>query len=161
MTVCEECHASLGCKAEHLRTVIHCGQACGVCSRERTNFVCESPIANEIASYNRAVALFTLSMRAKFLMNLKDKGGWQDIHYEYAFKRLLHESGELGVELMAFLKGPVNWRAIIDEASDVANFAMFIGNRAHTEDSQNRAMIKHTEEILAKVEAEKKPVEAK
>lgn len=153
MRICEKCHETLGCEAAHPRVVLHCGEVCGLCSGAVTGFDCTAPIANEIASYNRAVALFNLSMRAKFVMKLKEKGGWQGIHYDYALKRLHQESGELSAALMSFPKGPSELRAIVDEAADVANFALFIANRASTEDASDRALQKHTTEILAKLEA--------
>lgn len=155
MRVCEGCHGNFGCAQKHPVSVIHCGDPCGVCSKAVTAMDCFAPIANEISSYNGAMAVFTLSMRAKFLENLKVKGGWQEIGYDYALKRLLHEAGELAVELMTFVKGPATLRGIIDEAADVANFALFIGNRALDEDSRNRAIEKRTSDILAQVAAEK------
>lgn len=161
MRVCADCHAAMGCEGVHPVTILHVGPECGVCSSPRTDFECTSPAANELASYNVAVKHFTLSMRRKFIDNMHKKGGWRQITYDFAFKRLLAEAGELGVELMAPIKGPMNWDRIVNESSDVANFSVFIGSLAASEAAQLAASIKHTDEILAKVAAEKKPVEAK
>lgn len=161
MRVCEKCHANLGCEQTHPAVVLHCGEACGICTGGTTAYECFCPVANEVASYNRAVHVFSLRMRAKFLENLKDKGGWQEIGYGFAIKRLLHEAGELAEVLTEWPIGPSQWPRIMDEAADVANFAAFIGSRASVEESQHRSFVKHTDDIIKKVEAEKKPVEAK
>lgn len=149
MRICIKCHENLGCEATHPLVVLHCGEVCGVCSGAVTGYDCVSPIANEIASYNRAVALFTLSMRAKFVMNLKEKGGWQKIPWDFAIKALNKEVGELAAALLAPVKGSSDFRAIIDESADVANFALFFADRAHNEDASIRA-------IRARMDAEQK-----
>lgn len=161
MRVCLKCHGNLGCDKQHEIVILHCGEVCGVCSGGATAFDCYSPVAREIDSYNRAVSRFTLRMRAKFLASLNDKGGWQEIGYDYALKRLLHEAGELSTPLMTFVKNQETLQAIVDESADVANFAAFIGSRAADEHAREESMRSHTEEILAKVKAEEKPAEAK
>jgi hypothetical protein len=161
MRVCANCHASFGCDHVHPVTIIHCGEPCGVCSGPRTELDCVSPVAREIDSYNKAVAHHVLSMRRKFLMNLNDKGGWQEIDYGFAIKRLNHEVGELAAALLPAIKGPSQYQAIIDESADVSNFAVFIGDRASREDFTQRSIQKYTDEVIAKLEAEKKTAGAK
>lgn len=162
MRVCLSCHKNLGCEERHPTVMLHCGEVCGVCSGGATAHDCNSPVAREIDSYNRAVRTFSLRMRAKFLANLRDKGGWQEIGYDYALKRLLHEAGELSTPLMTFVKSQDTLSSIVDEAADVANFAMFIGSRAQQEFAREESIRKHTDETLARLEAEKnKGVEAK
>lgn len=153
--MCLKCHGNLGCDQAHPIVILHCGEACGVCGGGATAHDCNSPVALEIHSYNLAVKRFSLRMRAKFLANLRDKGGWQEIGYGFAIKRLLHEAGELSEVLTEWPTGPSQWPRIIDESADVANFEVFIGSRAADEESQHQSFVKHTDEIMAKVEAEK------
>jgi hypothetical protein len=149
MRMCQACHDSLGCEQTHPRIVIHsgAGPACGVCSKGTTEMECFSPAANEIDSYNRALHIFGLSMRRKFILNMgKGKGGWRDIQYDYAIKRLLQEAGELSAALMHAGLGGSSPQEVDDEASDVANFAFFIGYRALQDDARNRAVIAQADE---------------
>jgi hypothetical protein len=146
--MCEKCHGAL-CQDEHPKIVLHVGYECGLCSGKVTEVDCHSPAAREIESFNMALKVFCLSMRRKFVTHL-DKGGWQEIGNDYAFKRLLHEAGELSEQLMIPIKSCDTLLKIVDEAADVANFALFLANRAMTEESRERSLRKMSDEAVEK-----------
>ena len=69
--------------------------------------------------------LFAARMAEKLHKN-DHKGTWDELSYEYLLARLRQETGELTEAIEARL--PAN--DIIDEAADVANFAMMIADIA-------------------------------
>jgi len=80
------------------------------------------------------VAWFAEQMEKKLLAN-DHKGGWDKMSYEELKSRLIEETGELIGAL--YSKDP---KRIIDEATDVANFCMFISDVAKkTEGEGNEA----------------------
>lgn len=73
----------------------------------------------EAADIRQEVSWFSLEMERKLKAN-DHKGGWRDCSMDYLFRRLREEMDEL-----ALAEGD----DIIDEAADVANFAMMIADR--------------------------------
>lgn len=155
MRMCLKCHGATRCETPHQKVVLRgAGPPCGICSGELTEVDCSSPMAREVHSFNMALANFGLSMRRKFIENL-DKGGWQDIDYAYALARLLHEAGELSEKLMVPVKGPTAYEGIVDEASDVANFALFLHHRARLEQARDEGIAKIAHEAWVKIKKER------
>lgn len=151
MRICEKCHEHMACGEKHSGAVIHVGPPCGVCNRFPTHMECFSPAAREIESFNLAAGVFLLRMRARFIENMH-KGGWQEIPYGFAFRKLCEEVGELSEPVGAFPHGYLELPQIQDEAADVGNYALFIYNRAAQEEATNLAIQKRTDELIAKVE---------
>lgn len=160
MRLCGKCHDGMPCENEHPRVTLRApgaGPECGLCGGDVTEVECYSPVAREIDSFNMAARRFLLRMRAKFVENI-DKGGWAEIDWGYALKRLNHEVGELAEHLTVPIKGPVDWDAIIDEAADVSNFSLFLATRASTEIARNDGIAKLADEAMAKFKAKKEGV---
>lgn len=71
------------------------------------------------------------------VLRLNDhKGGWEDMEYLDIHRRIEDEWGEMnGAIAMLIQHGPSPERleAIIHEACDIANFAMFAAAKAHKE----------------------------
>jgi len=72
-----------------------------------------------------AVAKFAAAMEKKLLYN-SHKGGWRELDYKYLFRRIHEELGELEKAVDAKTKPDI----VLDEAADVANFAMMIAEVA-------------------------------
>ena len=82
------------------------------------------------------VQWFAQEMEKKLLLH-DDRPGWRDDPMPELFNRLIEEAQELNVCLTPTVKGSVvDWKAhytsIIEEAADVANFAMMIADIAFT-----------------------------
>ena len=79
------------------------------------------------------VAWFALQMEMKLRKN-DHKGGWQDDSLRALLRRLKDELGELHWELIdrAHAGHDLNIELVIDEATDVANFAMMIADNAQS-----------------------------
>ena len=58
------------------------------------------------------------------------KGGWEHCSLWELYQRLLEEAGELAGVLSGYSNG-----SVIDEAADVANYAMMIADILHTRNS--------------------------
>jgi hypothetical protein len=110
-------------------------------------FECYHKAAREIDGFNAAMKGFVLEMRARFIENMH-KGGWQEIDYAFAARRVLEEAGELTEALLAG-KGRDWHLPVMREAVDVANFALFIHSRAGTEAHAARSREKMVDERLA------------
>lgn len=73
---------------------------------------------------NASVDLFALDMKRKLAANVHKKH-WDEVPMIYLYQRMLEEEEEL---YTALKEGDIH--SIIDEAADVANFAMMIADRA-------------------------------
>ncbi len=81
-------------------------------------------MANEIETGEilQGTELFSAKMRDRLIANL-GKGGWKDKSSAYLLRRLLEEVAELVEALDEGTQGEIE-----EEAVDVANFAMMIGD---------------------------------
>jgi hypothetical protein len=157
MRICLPCHDALACENQHDRIILRApgaGPTCGICGGDLTDVECFCPAAREIDSFNRAMRTFSLSMRRKFIQNM-DKGGWQDIDWGFGIKRLLHEAGELAEVCSKPIKGLYELPEIIDESSDVANFALFLACRAWTTQAIDKSIAERTDKALKEAESKK------
>lgn len=157
MRLCLTCHDGLECENKHEVVLLRApgaGPTCGICGDVKTEVECFCPAAREIDSFNRAMSIFQLSMRRKFIEHM-DKGGWKEIDWGYGMNRLLHEAGELAQVLSHPVKGLYELPAIIDESADVANFALFLACRAWTEQTRNKSIAERTDKALKESEAKK------
>lgn len=151
MRVCEKCHGNFSCEIKHAKAAVHCGPPCGVCNGPRTEIECFAPVAREIDAWNRACQHFILLMRARFIENL-DKGGWQEIPWGFALRKLCEEVGELGEVLTAPVKGYLELPLIKNEATDVGNFACMIAMRAAQEQAQNEGLAKLADQAVERAQ---------
>ena len=137
LDLCAECHKLLGCDTAH--PLSGRPDACGICSGYRLLVHCHCKAAQEIALYNAALRSFVLGMRAGFIENMQNKGGWREIHYGFAARKVLEEAGELAEALIGGHSR--DWHVpVMREAADLANFAMFIHSRAGAEASAARSI---------------------
>lgn len=129
MWVCSVCHDALGCEIVHGIPMMG---RCGICGRAGDVRECFCGAAREIASLNRALDGLAMEMRARFIENMLHKGGWQEIPYGFAARKVMEEAGELAE---ALIEGKSrDWHVrVMKEAADVANFALFIHSRAGIE----------------------------
>ena len=157
MRVCLKCHASLGCEIDHLAHSMNSRllpgmEPCGVCQDPLTHVACDCAAAQEIRAFNGALRAFGMAMRRKFIQNM-DKGGWRDIDWGFALKRLNREVGELSEALVVGAFGPYEQQRVLDESADVANFALFIGSRAAAEENRHWSISRVSAHADAKTEA--------
>jgi len=142
MKICDKCHGLIVCGETHTLVNTHgIPQSCGFCGSRAIDYECQSPAAIEIGEFNRAADRFLLRMRVKFIENMaKGKGGWRTIDWAYTVKRLMHEMGEFTERCMTFVKSDACLDAIVSEAADLANFALFAATRAMDESAVDRAI---------------------
>lgn len=75
-----------------------------------------------------SVMVFAIEMEKKLRAN-DHKGGWENTEISVLFNELRVESGEL-FSVMYHSDGKVDPKSVVEEAADVANFAMMIADNA-------------------------------
>lgn len=85
---------------------------------------------SEILGLRDELAYFAIEMERKLRAN-DHKTGWRGLAFPHLLKRLHQETAELERALNA--TDDPDYRRIVTEAADVANFAMMIANNAQDE----------------------------
>lgn len=75
-----------------------------------------------------AVAWFAEQMELTLRKHDGNKSGWDDCSYDYLLDRLAEELEELDMVVLEPPNAPIS--RVIQEAADVANFAMMIADNA-------------------------------
>lgn len=86
-------------------------------------------VGDEVVGPRDPLAWFAQEMERRLRVN-DHKPGWEDLTDAWLLHRLRQETQELTLALASFKGQPARAYAVIEEAADVANFAMMVADNA-------------------------------